>query len=107
MKERMLRLGDKLLMKRQEKEVIIQAFLLIASQTSVDIIKIFLIKKIEDRKARFKYFPGALSDVLHYVNPTLEESEFDIAIIHVGINDLLNCEGDINQINNILRNIEQ
>ena len=32
--------------------------------------------------------------------------EFDVAIIHVGINDLLNCEGDIDQINNILRNIE-
>ena len=60
-------------------------------------------QKIEDRKPRFKYFPGALSrDMLHYVNPTLEESEFDIAIIHVGMNDLLNCEGDIDQINNIL-----
>ena len=79
----------------------------IASQTSVDIIKIFLIKKIEDRKARLKYFPGTLSrDILHYGNPTLEESKFDIAIIHVGINNLLNCEGDIDQINNILRNIE-
>ena len=44
---------------------------------------------------------------MHYANPTLEESEFDVAIIHVGINDLLNCEGDIDQINNILRNIEQ
>ena len=34
-------------------------------------------QKIEDRKARFKYFPGALSrDILHYINPTLEESEF-------------------------------
>ena len=43
---------------------------------------------------------------MHYVNPTLEESEFDIAIIHVGMNDLLNCEGDIDQINNILWNIE-
>ena len=39
---------------------------------------------------------------MHYANPTLEESEF----MHVSINDLLNCEGDIDQINNILRNIE-
>ena len=38
-------------------------------------------QKIEDRKARFKYFPGTLSrDILHYVNPTLEESKFDVAI---------------------------
>ena len=43
---------------------------------------------------------------MHYVNPTLEESEFDIAIIHEGINDFLNCERDINQIHNILQNIE-
>ena len=64
-------------------------------------------QKIDDRKARFKYFPGALSrDILHSVNPTLEESEFDVLIIDVGINDLLNGEGDIDQINNILQNIE-
>ena len=43
---------------------------------------------------------------MHYVNPILEESEFVVAIIHVDINDLLTCEGDIDQINNILRNIE-
>ena len=64
-------------------------------------------QKIDDHKARFKYFPGALSrDISHYVNPALEEFEFDVATIHVGINDLLNCEGDTDQINNILRNIE-
>ena len=81
---------------------------MIASQTSVDIIKIFLIKKSKIiNKARFKYFPCALSrDILHYVNPTLEESEFDVAIIHIGINDLLNCGSNIDQINNILRNTE-
>ena len=43
---------------------------------------------------------------MHYVNPTLEESEFDVAIIQVCVNNLLNCQGDINQINNILQNIE-
>ena len=65
------------------------------------------IQKIEDRRARVKYFLGSLSrDILFYVNPTLDESESDAAIIHVGVNDLLNCEGDIDQINNILRNIE-
>ena len=35
-------------------------------------------QKIDDCKPRFKYFPGALSrDILHYVNPTLKESEYD------------------------------
>ena len=45
--------------------------------------------------------------MLHYVNPTLEESEFDVVIIHVGVNDLLNCQSDIDQMNNILRNTER
>ena len=58
--------------------------------------KIILNKKIEDRRKRLKYFPGALSrDIEYYVNPTLEESEFDVAIIHVSVKDLLNCESDI------------
>ena len=43
---------------------------------------------------------------VYYVNPTLEEPEFDVVIIQVGINDHLNCESDIDQISNILRNIE-
>ena len=43
---------------------------------------------------------------MHYVNPTQEESKFDVAVAHVGVNDLLDCQGDINQINNLLRNIE-
>ena len=43
-------------------------------------------QKIEDDRARFKYFLDALSrDMLHYVNPTLEESEFDVTIIHLGV----------------------
>ena len=51
----------------------------------------------------------------------MEESKFDVAITKVGVNrdlkgrnpfqisgvnDLLNCRGDIDQINNILQNIE-
>ena len=38
-----------------------------------------------------KCFPGATSRHLaHYVVPTLDENYFDTAIIHVGINDMLN-----------------
>ena len=43
---------------------------------------------------------------MDFVNLALEESDFGVAIIHVGENDLLSCQDDINQINNILRNIE-
>ena len=42
-------------------------------------------------RVRFKNFPGATSnDLLSYIKPTLGEGQFDTAIIHVGINDLLN-----------------
>ena len=72
-----------------------------ALKTSLDIIKIFSIKKIEDRTARFEYFVNTSSqDMLHYINPTLEDSEFDVAMIHVGVEDTLNCQSDINQFNN-------
>ena len=73
---------------------------MIASQTSIDIIKIFLIKKSKIVKQDSNISQGHYHGI--YVNPTLEESECDVAIMHVGINDLLNCEGDIDQINNIL-----
>ena len=38
--------------------------------------------------------------MLHYINPTLEDSEFDVAMIHVDVEDILNCQSDINQFNN-------
>ena len=56
MKERKLYLRDKLTVNRSEKQVIIYSVLVTVSQTSVHIIKIFSVKKIEDRSARFKYF---------------------------------------------------
>ena len=64
-------------------------------------------QKTEDCRARFKYSPGSLSgDILHNVNPTLGESEFDVAIMHEGVNNLLNCQAYIDLINNILQDIQ-
>ena len=41
--------------------------------------------------ARFKSFPGAsISNLNHYISPTLVEEKPDIVIIHVGINNKLN-----------------
>ena len=72
-----------------------------ALQTSLDTIKIFSIKKIKDRTARFEYFVNTSSqEMLHYINPTIEDSEFDVAMIHVGVEDTLICQSDINQFNN-------
>ena len=52
---------------------------------------IHLNNQLKEGRARFKYFPGATSnDLLFYIEPTLGQRQFDTAIIHVGINDLLN-----------------
>ena len=42
---------------------------------------------------RRNFFPGEKAKQLNYhTNPTLSEHQYDAAIIHVGINDLLNAK---------------
>ena len=48
----------------------------------------------EERKNALKAFPGAKTNQLnHYVTPTLEEFDYDCAIIHVDINGILRSKG--------------
>ena len=57
--------------------------------------------------AKFKHFPGASSkDLLHYIDPTLEEQNFEASIIHIGINDIL-YDRRSRQINLLLQNIRE
>ena len=54
-------------------------------------------------RARFKYFSGATSkELLHYIDATLEESNFEVAVIHVGVKDLMNSN---NSVEKLLKNI--
>ena len=47
-------------------------------------------KTLRTGRARFKHFPGASSkDLLHYTDLTLEEQNFEAAIIHTGVNYIL------------------
>ena len=47
-------------------------------------------RQIQDGTIHDKPLPGAKSTQLnHYVTPTLEEYSYDVAIIHVGIYDIL------------------
>ena len=58
-------------------------------------------------RARFKHFPGASSkDLLHYIDPTLEEQNFEAVIIHIRINDIL-YDSSSKQINLLLQNIKE
>ena len=48
-------------------------------------------RNIISGRARFKHFPGATSkDLLCYVDATLQDATYDAAIIHVGVNYILN-----------------
>ena len=47
-------------------------------------------KTLRSGWARFKHFPGASSkNLLYYIDPALEEQNFEASIIHIGIDDIL------------------
>ena len=52
--------------------------------------------------ARCKHFP----DLLRYIDPTVEEQNFVVAIIHIGINDIL-YDSSLQQIKFIFQNINK
>ena len=64
---------------------------------------------ITNATARLKSFPGATSKELTlYVLPTLQEESFNSALIHIGINDILKNQSDLqweSLTQNILGNI--
>ena len=52
-------------------------------------------RSITNATARLKSFPGAASkELTHYVVPTLQEESFSLALIHIGINDILKDQSD-------------
>ena len=54
-----------------------------------------------------KSFPGGTSkELLYYVEPTLKSKKFDAALLHVGVNDLLNDENQ-DSVQNLLDNLNQ
>ena len=64
-------------------------------------------KTLRSGRAKFKHFPGALSrDLLHYVDPTLEEHHFEAAIFRIGVNNI-QYDSSSQQINLLLQNIKE
>ena len=55
--------------------------------------------------ARLKIFSGATSkELTHYVVPTLQEESLNSTLIHIGINDILKDQSDLN-FESLTRNI--
>ena len=51
--------------------------------------------------------PGGTSkELLHYVEPTLKNKKFDAALLHVGVNNILNDESQ-HSVQNPLDNLKQ
>ena len=55
-------------------------------------IRVNFNQQVKNGYAKFKFFPGCNSgkEMLHYIEPMWETGFYDSAILHVGVNDLLN-----------------
>ena len=63
-------------------------------------------RSLNNGSTRFKHFPGATSkDLLPYIDTTLQDNLFEVAIIHIGINDIVNNKNSLNT-NHMLGNIK-
>ena len=62
-------------------------------------------QQVKNGYAKFKSFPGCNSkEMLHYIEPTLETCFYDSAILHVGVNYLLNNKSP-RSIDNLVSNV--
>ena len=65
--------------------------------------------EIKSRYAKFKTLPGAdFEEILHYVNPTLESGNYDSAVLHFGVNGLLQKTiSKSDSVENLIENIRK
>ena len=59
---------------------------------------------LKDRKAQMKNFPGSLSkEILRYIDIHTEDKSVDTAVLHVGVNNILNDNSQSNVDNLMLK----
>ena len=62
---------------------------------------------IRSERVTFRNFPGpSPGEPLHYMDPALAEGNYDTAIVHVGINDIINNDSAA-KVENLLLNLEK
>ena len=65
-------------------------------------------KELNTGHAKIRTFSGAISkEFPHYVTPTLEDDNFDIAILHFGVNDLLRNMNQSEDVDELIRNLKK
>ena len=66
------------------------------------------IRELDTGHAKIRTFPGAISNKFpHYITPTLEDSNFDIAILHFGMNDLLENRNRSKAVDELMLNLKK
>ena len=67
------------------------------------------VREFKNNCAKFKTFSGSDSrDILHYVNPTLESVNYDTAVLHFGVNDLMQKTlSKSDTVKNLIENIKK
>ena len=64
-------------------------------------------RELNTGHAKIRTFPGAISkEFLHYVT-TSEDGNFDIAILHFGVNDLLRNRNQSEAVNELILNMKK
>ena len=54
-------------------------------------------KSLNNGSTRFTHFPGATSkELLNYIDTTLQDNLFEVAVIYVGINGIVNNKNSLN-----------
>ena len=70
-------------------------------------MKVNINNSIQSGRVRFRNFPGVTSgELLHCIDPTLAEGNYDTAIAHVGINDIINHDS-LTKVENLVLNLEK
>ena len=63
--------------------------------------------RIRSGRVTFRHFPGQTSEeLLHFMNPTLAEGNYDTAIVHVGTSDITNDDSSA-KVENLVLNLEK
>ena len=64
--------------------------------------------ELDTGHAKIRTFPGAISkEFPHYVTPTLEDGNFDRAILHFGVNDLLRNKNQSKAVDELIINLKK
>ena len=64
--------------------------------------------ELDTGHANIRTFPGAITkEFPHYITPTLEDGNFDIAILHFGLNDLLRNKNQSKAVDELIINLKK